>query len=1042
MCDTFFLTLEAEIARFKDRGNIVIMGDLNARTSNKADFVITETYKDDFEPDLNSYNDDILTLPRNNLDAKLNHAGTCLLNLCKTAQLLILNGRTAGNYSGYTTYHCKNGCSTIDYTIVDTDIVNNVLYHNIALPSHISDHCLQSVSIKCNFDNNKKTHNMILQPIPIKFQWSKDAHVTYPISLLQKDSIEKLVTFQHEAFRSNASGVTAATTKLTEIIVSAGRSTLKLIKHKLSCKRKVQKSKKRWFDTECSTMKKTLRHLQKSVRNDPKNPEIRGNFVVISKKYKRLLRNKKQQKRDELLSQLLTLQNTNPKAYWQIIDKLKEGDKDSLSADIEPEEWMNHFKALSTQTFTDSSLENLIKIMEKDANLITLSKPILISEIKSAAKKLKNNKANGDDLIINEMLKYASDILIPALAKLFNLVLTSGTFPITWNISHQTPIFKSGNHFDCNNYRGICISSRLGKLFTGILQNRLADYLDQHQILSPSQAAFRKGYSTTDHIFVLNSLINKYIKNDKKKIYACFIDFSKAYDKVWREGLLYKLLNIGIKGKFYNIIKSMYSDTKCKVKLMEGLTPDFKYDIGIKQGDGLSPVLFNIFINDVCSIFDESSDPLILNNKRISNLLYADDLLLLSQSQTGLQTSLQKLETYCTKWHLEVNTDKSKIMIFSSSGKTPKHTSFSLGTKTIEAVKTYKYLGVIISNTGNFNKNSEILQFKALKAWFKCRSILYSNKVNNVELYLHLFDKLVKPVLLYGVEIWGSAFAGQILKHCNKINDNLFFEKVHNKACKSILGANRNCNNLAARTELGRTPLYPYVWGSLFRYFSKLLNSDKQSLLRYSYESELKSYSEGKHSWLKPICEFFQDHLHWKNNDMWKPRTKSQILAQSRMLILNLKQVYVNFTLQDLNKIRINKQGKLRTYSILKERFELEDYLRADMPRLYRKAITSLRIGLHNLQIEKGRHSTPIIPANERYCPFCPQLVEDEIHFLVKCSLYNDERKIFLEKIKIDGETDIDLYKNILTSTIHPVLFETGKYISTCMAKRAKYLKS
>ena len=188
------------------------------------------------------------------------------------------------------------------------------------------------------------------------------------------------------------------------------------------------------------------------------------------------------------------------------------------------------------------------------------------------------------------MFKSCINIISPALTKLFNIVLNNESFPELWNIAFQVPIFKGGDMFDSNNYRGISLTSCLGKMFNKALNNRLQDDIDSNSKLIDTQAAYRHKFSTTDQIFIFNSLLNKYVKTGKRKLYVCFVDFRKAFDNIWHTGLLYKLIsNFDIGGKFYGIIKSMYRNAKTCVKLNEGISEIFDLKKGIKQGDTLSP---------------------------------------------------------------------------------------------------------------------------------------------------------------------------------------------------------------------------------------------------------------------------------------------------------------------------------------------------------------------------------------------------------------------------------------------------------------------
>ena len=144
------------------------------------------------------------------------------------------------------------------------------------------------------------------------------------------------------------------------------------------------------------------------------------------------------------------------------------------------------------------------------------------------------------------------------------------------------------------NYRGITLLSSLGKLFTRLINNRLTDWSEKYYVLIEAQAGFRVNMSTVDDVFVLHSLLTHVLK-EGKKLYCAFIDFAKAFDYEVRNNLWYKMIKLGIRGKILNIIKSMYSVVKSRVKYDNKLGNEFVCSLGVRQGECLSPLLFSLF---------------------------------------------------------------------------------------------------------------------------------------------------------------------------------------------------------------------------------------------------------------------------------------------------------------------------------------------------------------------------------------------------------------------------------------------------------------
>ena len=214
------------------------------------------------------------------------------------------------------------------------------------------------------------------------------------------------------------------------------------------------------------------------------------------------------------------------------------------------------------------------------------------------------------------------------------------------------------------------------KLFESILNNRLSFKNEVCNDNDPYQAGFKSNSRTTDNIFILSAIIDKQMYLSKP-LYTCFVDFTKAFDYIDRTALYYKLLNRGIDSNLLNVIRSMFSKAECRVKWDSRISDILKNEYGVLQGGMLSPKLFMDFLQDISATFDQDQD-IPVDTLLMVYLLFADDLVLFSESSEGLHKQLTTLYLYAFLWHIIVSIPKTKVLIFNERY-TKVHGSFHYG---------------------------------------------------------------------------------------------------------------------------------------------------------------------------------------------------------------------------------------------------------------------------------------------------------------------------------------------------------------------------
>ena len=223
---------------------------------------------------------------------------------------------------------------------------------------------------------------------------------------------------------------------------------------------------------------------------------------------------------------------------------------------------------------------------------------------------------------------------------------------------------------------------------------------------------------------------------------------------------------------------------------------------------------------------------------------------------------MDKLEKYCLDWCLRVNLKKSKVVIFNKAGRLIKN-NFKFNNSCLECVSNYKYLGIHLSASGSFSLAKNELYKKALKGYYKLRKDFLSLNPG-IYLCLHVFDHTIKPILLYGSEIWGVFNVNNSkIKSCDPRNldiDTCFkklpCEQLHIKFCKFLLGVNRKSVNFAVLSELGRFPMHFYIVKAMLKYCYRLENLNAEfPLLSDAYYCSRDLHEKGKHSWYSSISK-------------------------------------------------------------------------------------------------------------------------------------------------------------------------------------------
>jgi ribonuclease HI len=426
--------------------------------------------------------------------------------------------------------------------------------------------------------------------------------------------------------------------------------------------------------------------------------------------------------------------------------------------EIMRDKWSHTFK----KNTRSSGIMPKFSISESDLN-----DKITKAEVKNSILSLQTNKSAGIDNIPAEFLINPSETVVDIILEIFNKIYESGEFPQDWKTDRKIPIFKKGDKLNPDNYRPIAVHSVFRKIYCKIIYDRINNQISLHR----NQYGFRKDKRCSDHAAVIREQIYKHHKLKKLgKLFIAVFDFHKAFDSCDFITLINKLKNKGISGKLLRTVAAIYTNPKSKVNIQGAFSKEFKIERGVAQGCKLSTLLFNIYVNDLLEILNPEKDKISLDNTAFS---YADDLILISNSEENLKKSIRLIEKWCDNNFFKINGSKSNIMVVNPGNHQHK---FMINNQLIPIVDQIKYLGFIISNSGSWDPHITHCINKTYgvsKSWY---DILKSNKLP-FSLKLQIADAIILSHLRYGEEIF-ALNTTQISK----------LQSSENKILKLILG--------------------------------------------------------------------------------------------------------------------------------------------------------------------------------------------------------------------------------------------------------------
>jgi hypothetical protein len=965
--------LEECVTELSILGLVLVVGDQNARTGQLRDFTTVDESEDDLLGPAPTCS------VRRNQDQVTNWNGRQLVAMCKRTGLRLANGRVQGDTEGaFTFVSLERGMSAIDNTLACPATL--AMMHSLrVLPAPFTDHYAIEVTLPLGGAEDRAGPSQVAEESRER-RMAGAANIKRWVDEILPGFADELAAIAELAQGNAIQGreeVHAMCDRFDRVVGSFAQVQTEVVRQP------------RWFDHDLARGRQAA---HAAMRRAPGSAIARQ----LQKEYQRKLRKRQRgMKRSQVIA-LVTQARENPAAFWKKFKPRK-----PLAAKITKEQWGTHFSTLLGEVPETGSgapsVASQAGSQQRFADGSELNTLFTTAEVEQGIQCLRKGSATLGYLSV-QAIQAAAPMLAPCVTALFNAFSSAGCLPPSWALSAITPIHKAGDTGLPGNYRGIAVGTVLAKLFASLINSRLSHWAESNGLRAQGQAGFREDQRCADHLLVLRTLIEQQ-RASQRPLYTCFVDFRKAYDSVPRDLLWQKLETLGVQGWFLDSIKALYGSVPMAVNTPEGLTASFEAVMGVKQGCPLSPTLFGLYLDDFEQALEANHiglDLPVLPVQRVPALLYADDLALVSTSKEGLQAQLVLLHAYAAKWRLTVNIDKTKAVVFraaaSSSQVYPLPLVFD-GAR-IEVVDSFRYLGIELHCTKPFASAAEPRTESAERAQLAMYSRCKQLGIQDPALKLQLWDALVKPTLLYGVEFWGAGDVGKGV---------LAADLVHRAFLRRLLGVRTGTPNMAVLAEVGRYPLVVFAAKMLCNSWNRLVEMDngrlvKQAFLLSAALGPLTRSSSTHKSWAGQVASFFT--ALGLPCDLRAPQT------------VNVSAVLKQLQSSYLDSVKDSSSSKVQQYLLMRQEVDTKSYtpaayLQAVGGWKQRKRLAQLRTGSHWLAVESQRFGPTTVNRQHRICQRCgSNSVDDEEHMLFDCTALEEER---LEHPSLFERNDLSL---------------------------------
>ena len=653
------------------------------------------------------------------------------------------------------------------------------------------------------------------------------------------------------------------------------------------------------------------------------------------------------------------------KAKIPIIPPLLENDIFVLDFTAKAEIFNDYFIQQCTTIDTGSELP---PTLVPNAPLLT-DFSISDEKILNIIRSLNPNKAHGWDDISVRMIRICDDALLLPLTLIFESCMSQGVFPEVWKQANVVPIHKKNSKNLKQNYRPISLLPIFGEILEKLIFDSLYQHLNTNGLLNPNQSGFRPGDSTVNQLLsIVNSIFTAFDCNPTLDVRSVYLDISKAFDRVWHQGLVYKLRRCGVSGKLITLMQSFLDNRKQRTVLNGKTSTWGNISAGVPQGSILGPLFFLIYINDL-------TDGLKCNVK-----LFADDTSIFTvvhdphAAALDMNHDLNLIELWAHNWRMSFNPDPTKQAVevtFSKKRIPTDHPPIFFNGVPVMRVQEQKHLGVILDSKLSFASHIQ-------SVISKCRQGIGMLRFLSKYLPRHTLNELyklyVRPHLDYGDIIYhipqNNCEFSQTVTLTNSMEK---LESVQYSAALAVTGAWKGTSRQQIYDELGWESLNLRRWSRRLVLFYKIINNltpdytrdplpprqeSDYSLRRRAAIGQIRARTERFKSSFYPNCL-----SEWEKLDPEIQQSCSVNVFKKKLLALIRPPPKLVYNIHDPKGLSI---------------------------------LTQLRVGLSKLNFHKFKHNF-----NDTLNPLCPinDGIEDTEHFLLLCHAYDTDRRDLLSSV-------------------------------------------